>query len=159
SQFEVIPLGIDTEAVRGNTPIRVQFRNEIGATNGDIVVGFVGRLTEIKNLSHLLNVAAMYNKLSYSAKPSIKFVLVGEGHSRQSLHQEAESLGISNVLKFIGNRTDMTTVYSGVDVVALTSRNEGTPLSLIEAMGAGRPFISTTVGGVVDLLGAEHERL
>src|SRR5262249_38083718 len=127
-QFRVIPLGIDTEAVRGDAGNRAHFRSEIGAINKDVVVGYVGRLTEIKNLSHLLNVAAMYNSLSRSAKPLIKFVIVGEGHSRESLHQEAESLGISNILTFVGNRTDMATVYSGLDIVALTSRNEGTPL-------------------------------
>jgi glycosyltransferase involved in cell wall biosynthesis len=54
---------------------------------------------------------------------------------------------------FLGNRQDIGAVYSGLDIVALTSLNEGTPLSLIEAMAAGKPVISTGVGGVVDLLG------
>jgi glycosyltransferase involved in cell wall biosynthesis len=57
---------------------------------------------------------------------------------------------------FLGNRADIDAVYAGVDIVALTSLNEGTPLSLIEAMAAGRPVISTYVGGVRDLLGPEE---
>ena len=156
-QFKVIPLGIDTEALRGDNSDRVSFRDEIGAGDEDILVGFIGRLTEIKNLSHLLHVAAMYNDLSRSAKQRIKFLIVGDGHLRASLEGEATRSGAANILTFLGNRTDMARIYAGLDIVALTSRNEGTPLSLIEAMGAERAFISTLVGGVVDLLGDVRE--
>jgi glycosyltransferase involved in cell wall biosynthesis len=140
-----------------NESDRKAFREEVGATERDVLVGFVGRLTEIKDLSHLLRVAAMYNDLSRSAKPSIKFLIVGDGHLRESLQREAEGLGVLETVIFIGNRKDISTVYSGLDLVALTSKNEGTPLSLIEAMAADRAFISTEVGGVVDLLGDVRE--
>ena len=156
-QFSVIPLGIDTDSMVANESDRKAFREEVGATERDVLVGFVGRLTEIKDLSHLLRVAAMYNDLSRSAKPSIKFLIVGDGHLRESLKREAVGLGILETVMFLGNRTDISTVYSGLDIVALTSRNEGTPLSLIEAMAADRAFISTEVGGVVDLLGDVRE--
>ena len=122
-----------------------------------MIVGFVGRLTEIKDLSHFIRVAAMYNNLSSVAKPAIKFVIIGDGHLRESLQLEAERLGVNDILSFLGNRTDIQGVYFGLDVVALTSMNEGTPLSLIEAMAAERAVISTRVGGVVDLLGEETE--
>jgi len=156
-QFSVIPLGIDTDSMVANESDRKAFREEVGATERDVLVGFVGRLTEIKDLSHLLRVAAMYNDLSRSAKPSIKFLIVGDGHLRESLQREAEGLGVLETVIFIGNRKDISTVYSGLDLVALTSKNEGTPLSLIEAMAADRAFISTEVGGVVDLLGDVRE--
>ena len=156
-QFSVIPLGIDTDSMVANESDRKAFREEVGATEQDVLVGFVGRLTEIKDLSHLLRVAAMYNDLSRSAKPSIKFLIVGDGHLRESLQREAEGLGVLETVIFIGNRKDISTVYSGLDLVALTSKNEGTPLSLIEAMAADRAFISTEVGGVVDLLGDVRE--
>jgi len=156
-QFSVIPLGIDTDSMVANESDRKAFREEVGATEQDVLVGFVGRLTEIKDLSHLLRVAAMYNNLSRSAKPSIKFLIVGDGHLRESMKREAVGLGILETVMFLGNRTDISTVYSGLDIVALTSRNEGTPLSLIEAMAADRAFISTEVGGVVDLLGDVRE--
>jgi len=156
-QFSVIPLGIDTDSMVANESDRKAFREEVGATERDVLVGFVGRLTEIKDLSHLLRVAAMYNNLSRSAKPSIKFLIVGDGHLRESLQREAEGLGVLETVIFIGNRKDISTVYSGLDLVALTSKNEGTPLSLIEAMAADRAFISTEVGGVVDLLGDVRE--
>ena len=156
-QFSVIPLGIDADSMVANESDRKAFREEVGATEKDVLVGFVGRLTEIKDLSHLLRVAAMYNNLSHLAKPSIKFLIVGDGHLRESLQREAAGLGILETVMFLGNRTDISAVYSGLDIVALTSKNEGTPLSLIEAMAAERAFVSTRVGGVVDLLGDARE--
>lgn len=159
-KFRIIPLGIDIESFASDPDNRRTFRAEIGAADGDVVVGFVGRLTEIKNLSHLLQVAAMYNVVSTTEKPSIKFVIVGDGHLRETLMSEARELGVLNILSFLGNRIDAAKLYSGLDIVALTSLNEGTPLSLIEAMAAGRAVISTMAGGVVELLGEvrqEHD--
>ncbi|MGH9820588.1 MAG: glycosyltransferase, partial [Pyrinomonadaceae bacterium] len=158
-QFSVIPLGIDLTAFGGDTLDRQEFRAEIGARDSDIVVGFVGRLTEIKDVPHLLSVAAMYNNLPAAAKPSIKFVIIGDGHLRERLQEQAEQMGISRTITFLGNRHDAAKCYAGLDVVALTSANEGTPLSLIEAMASERAVISTVVGGVVDLLGIVHETM
>ncbi len=71
--------------------------------------------------------------------------------------REVAERGLDDVVVFVGNRPDIDVVYSGLDIVALTSHNEGTPLSLIEAMASRRPVISTMVGGVVDLLGNVRE--
>jgi glycosyltransferase involved in cell wall biosynthesis len=70
----------------------------------------------------------------------------------------ATTLGLKNGVTFLGNRKDPEVFYAGIDVLALTSRNEGTPLTLIEAMANARPVIATSVGGVVDLLGPEISR-
>ncbi|MEP6849646.1 MAG: glycosyltransferase [Acidobacteriota bacterium] len=157
-QFKVVPLGIDLEAFYSDAADRKSIRDEINASDDEIVVGFVGRLTEIKNIGHLLDVAAMYNnELSEYSKAPIKFVIVGDGHLRVELEAKARKLGITDNLTFLGNRNDTARVYQGLDIVALTSLNEGTPLSLIEAMASGRPVISTLVGGVVDLLGPVRE--
>lgn len=72
---------------------------------------------------------------------------------RQTLERQAESPGLREHVIFTGTRRDLEDVYPALDIVALTSRNEGTPLTLIEAMANARPLISTAVGGVVDLLG------
>ncbi|NOT48733.1 MAG: glycosyltransferase family 4 protein, partial [Acidobacteria bacterium] len=145
---------------------REVFRNEIGIGERDLIDSFVGRLTEIKNVSMYLKAAAEYEKTSGSEEPKVHFVIVGDGHLRPALEKEASDLGVKNI-HFPGNRQDVEVIYAGTDIVALTSLNEGTPLSLIEAMAGGRPVISTTVGGVVDLLGpvvetvgdvAVHER-
>ena len=151
-QFETIPLGIDIQDLEADGPERESFRKEIGALPSDIVVGFVGRLTEIKNLSMFIEAAALAGRHSGENSPSFKFVIAGDGHLRDALEAEAGGL-----IKFVGNRTDVAAVYAGVDVVALTSLNEGTPLSLIEAMAAKRTFVATAVGGVVDLAGERRD--
>jgi len=150
-QFEVIPLGIDLDSLRPVDGDRERMRAEIGATSDEIVVGFVGRLTEIKNIPMLISVASLYAKSAQ--RPKLRFVIVGDGHLRSELEKDVVSRGLSGNLLFLGNRTNIAAVYAGLDIVALTSLNEGTPLSIIEAMGAGRPFVSTSVGGVVDLVG------
>lgn len=156
-QFEIIPLGIDIDAFTESDERRQAFRDEIGAGRDEILVGFVGRLTEIKDVSLYLRVAALVQKIS-GPDLSIRFLVVGDGHLRVALESEAAELGLGDSTVFLGSRTDIASVYSGLDIVALTSFNEGTPLSLIEAMAARRPVISTLVGGVRDLLGPEVEQ-
>lgn len=156
-QFEVIPLGIDLADLAPNEEKREEFRREIAADGHTFVVGFVGRLTEIKNIPLLLESAKIV--LDSEGVPAARFVIVGDGHLRAALRSAAAELGIRASVNFVGNRDDLDRVYSGLDCVALTSLNEGTPLSLIEAMAAGKPVIATSVGGVVDLLGDAVEDL
>jgi len=132
-------------------------RGEIGADRDDVIVGFVGRLTEIKNIPVLLRAASIYLTADDPAKPKLKFAIVGDGHLRESLESEAKSLGLEKIVSFLGHRPDISALISGMDIVALASRNEGTPLSLIEAMAIGIPVVATAVGGVVDLLGETVE--
>lgn len=155
-QFSVIPLGIDLDSLAGTTESRASFRREVRVDEEVLLVGFVGRLTEIKNLSLLLQAAARYK--AGEGLPKAEFVIIGDGHLRPELEAEAKQLGITDIVRFVGNRDDPRVFYSGLDIVALTSRNEGTPLSLIEGMAAGKPVIATGVGGVKDLLGSETER-
>ena len=154
-RFSIVPLGIDVDKFNSESITRTRLRAEIGIRDGDVVIGFVGRLTEIKNISLLLRTAALLRD-----RGNVRFVIVGDGHLRRSLEQEAKSIGADQNTVFVGNRTNVAQIYSAIDIVALTSLNEGTPLSLIEAMAAGKAVISTGVGGVRDLLGpAVDERL
>ena len=155
AQFDVVPLGIDLSAYEDDGAKRTAFRRELGATQDEILIGFIGRLTEIKNIPLLLEAARDY--LNSTDVPPTRFVIAGDGHLRGSLEAKSRELGIADRVIFVGNREDPDVVYAGLDLVALTSLNEGTPLSLIEAMASGRPVISTAVGGVVDLLGEELE--
>ena len=157
SQFRIVPLGIDLTVFGRDSGQRQAFRDSIGAGDDDIVVGFVGRLTEIKNLSLLLRVAEKV-KVRSNQSPNIRFFLVGDGNLREQLESEAAALIADGTVTFLGHQHDIGDVLSGMDIIALTSRNEGTPLSLIEGMAAGLPFISTAVGGVVDLAGDQVER-
>ena len=151
-RFAVVPLGIDIEQFDSDPSVRQKLRAEFGVQESDVVVGFVGRLTEIKNISLLLHAAALIRE-----RTDVRFAIVGDGHLRPDLEQKAASLDIGSNTIFLGNRSDISDIYSALDIVALTSLNEGTPLSLIEAMAAGKPVISTGVGGVRDLLGAVRE--
>ncbi len=153
-QFKVVPLGIDLEKFADSAAKRNLLREEIGAKPDEILVGFVGRLTEIKNIPRLLETARIYQENQDAGLPKIVFLIIGDGNLRDELKAQAVALGLGETVRFLGNRNDADVFYAGLDIVALTSLNEGTPLSLIEAMAAGTPVISTAVGGVRDLLGA-----
>src|SRR6185369_12115792 len=78
-----------------------------------------------------------------------------DGHLRSQLESRAKELDLHDDVLFLGSRSDPEKFYPGLDVVALTSLNEGTPLSIIEGMANARPVVATLVGGVSDLLGAK----
>ncbi|MEK6374326.1 MAG: glycosyltransferase [Acidobacteriota bacterium] len=134
-QFVVIPLGIDFEAIRST----------VNGQRSTPTVGIIGRLTAIKNHDLFLRVAARM-------QGAARFVVYGDGAERERLERLA-----GDRVEFAGTRA-IAEIDPSVDIVALTSRNEGTPLALIEAMAAGKPVISTAVGGVADLLGEVQER-
>ena len=155
SQFAVIPLGLDTQVFANWQTRRQRFRDELRADDNEILVGIVGRLTEIKNHDLFLRSAALYKEKYGKLKAArrARFVLIGDGHLRRRLEEQARALGLTADVVFVGTRKDPEFFYPALDIVALTSRNEGTPLTLIEAMLNARPVIATAVGGVVDLLG------
>ena len=150
-RFRVIPLGLDLEIFNGSSKRRQNLRQEFSVAESTLLVGIVGRLTEIKNHTLLLDAIHEYKKLS--AGQAVRFVIIGDGTLRQHLEEKCHSLGLDADVIFAGERSDPEYFYPALDVVALTSLNEGTPLTLIEAMANARPVISTSVGGVVDLLG------
>jgi glycosyltransferase involved in cell wall biosynthesis len=150
-QFAVIPLGIDLSAYASWRERRPRLRTELNMTDDDTLIGIIGRLTEIKNHRLLLEAAAWLKK---SMGSRARFVIIGDGNLRPDLEAQAQSLGLENNVLFLGSRDDPEDFYPALDIVALTSLNEGTPLTLIEAMANARPVVATSVGGVIDLLGA-----
>jgi len=154
-QFRVVPLGIDFDELKEDQPT---LREDYSIANEDVVVGIVGRLCEVKNHAMFLEAAAqLFNFGEDKLQPL--FVVVGDGHLRAETETRARELGVTDRVIFTGFRQDATSLYADLDVVALTSLNEGTPLTLIEAMCCGRPVISTEVGGVVDVMGARQASL
>lgn len=149
-QFVVIHLGIDFDEIDSR---RGQLRREVGAGAGDVLVGVVGRLCEVKNHAMLIESAAKM-KIAGTA-----FVIVGDGHLRAELEAQAQATGLDGRVAFTGFRDDAASLYADFDIAALTSLNEGTPLTLIEAMSCGCAVASTEVGGVADLMGYRRERL
>jgi len=156
-QFAVIPLGLDTGAFSDWPNHRHVMRDELGANERDILVGIIGRLTGVKNHSLFLKTAARYKERFGMVKDGrrVRFIILGDGQLREKLEAEARELGIDTDVTFMGTRNDPENFYPALDIVALTSLNEGTPLTLIEAMANARAVIATAVGGVVDLLGEE----
>ncbi len=151
-QIRVIRLGLDLSSFQAYASRRRRFREELGVSEDTVLVGIVGRLTEIKNHELFLQSVARLKTLAADLGP-VRFVIIGDGSLRESLEQQARELGLEKDVIFAGGRKDPEYFYPALDICALTSRNEGTPLTLIEAMANARPVISTTVGGVVDLLG------
>lgn len=150
-QYSVVPLGIDVSVLTGHPEAGTELRASTGIAPTETVVGIVGRLAAIKNHDLFLRVAAR-------VRDAARFVVYGDGGEREHLVKLVAELGLGDRVVFAGTR-DATEIYSSLDVVALTSRNEGTPLAIIEAMATGKPVISTAVGGVVDLLGAVEQRI
>jgi glycosyltransferase involved in cell wall biosynthesis len=150
NQFVVIPLGIDLSAYASWSSRRAHMRSELKLNDGDVLIGIVGRVTEIKNHRLFIEAAAILKKTSVRAR----FVIIGDGNLRSDLEAQAKSLELENDVLFLGTRTDPENFYPALDIVALTSLNEGTPLTLIEAMANARPVAATSVGGVADLLGS-----
>jgi glycosyltransferase involved in cell wall biosynthesis len=155
-QFAVIPLGIDLNVYADWEARRTQLRAEISASEDDLLIGIVGRLTEVKNHGLFLEAAALLKKISTQR---LKFLVIGDGALRSQLESQARQLEIASDVVFLGTRDDPENFYPALDVVALTSLNEGTPLSVIEGMANSRAVVATGVGGVVDLLGHEVEPL
>jgi glycosyltransferase involved in cell wall biosynthesis len=87
-----------------------------------------------------------------------KFIVVGDGELKTILMKEAEKLNVKDAISFRGWQKDMPAIYSELDTVVLTSKNEGTPVAIIEAMAASRPVVATAVGGVPDLIGSVMEK-
>ena len=83
---------------------------------------------------------------------NVKFLIVGDGELATELKELANDLQIQDKVIFLGWRDDMPVIYADLDLVALTSLNEGTPVSLIEAMASAKAVVTTAVGGVPDIV-------
>jgi glycosyltransferase involved in cell wall biosynthesis len=149
-KIAVIRLGLDLEG--RTTPARGarrRVRAELGIGAGVVNVAWFGRMTEIKRVDELLDAFA---RLRRAGGPPAVLTLVGDGPLRAGLEARAQALGIAGDCRFLGYVADVASLYAAADLVALSSANEGTPVSLIEALAAGRPVVSTAVGGVGDVV-------
>jgi glycosyltransferase involved in cell wall biosynthesis len=156
-QFRIIPLGLDLdedlEEVQGGAS---GLREELGIADDQTAIGIVGRLCEVKNHGMFLDTAV---RILRDPSARARFVIVGDGHLRKELEQQSMRLGISDAVRFTGFRKDAASLYAAMDIVALTSLNEGTPLTLAEAMRRQRPVAATEVGGVEDLMGERRSSI
>ena len=154
-KIHVVPLGLELGNLTGTLP-RGALRRPAGVPEGAPLVGIVGRLAPIKDVPTFLAAAVRVRQ----AIPAARFAIVGDGEERAALEAESRRLGLADAVHFHGWHRDMTAVYGDLDVVVNCSRNEGTPVALIEALAAARPVVATAVGGTPDLMaGGRHGTL
>jgi len=149
AQYSIVRLGFHLDAfTRIDDANRADARRSAHLDASAPVVTTVGRLTAIKHQTLFLEVA----KIVAATHPSATFLIVGDGELRPGLERAARDMGLEEHVRFLGWRRDLPAIYAATDVFLLTSRNEGTPVALIEAMASGCAVVSTDVGGVRDVI-------
>ena len=160
SKVLVIPLGFDLQKFQDNIPEkRKSFRTHYHISDNEIVISIIGRLVPIKN--HNLFLEALKFVLENTNK-KVRAMIVGDGEDRKSIEAKATELGIpfsegndsenKTTITFTSWIKEIDWVCAGSDIIALTSFNEGTPVSLIEAQAANKPIVSTNVGGIENVV-------
>lgn len=156
-----VPLGFNLDKYSiDQDKKKVIFQNKYGFDSNEIIIGIIGRLVPVKNHDMFLEMAAI---VKAKTKKNIRFAIIGDGEARPAIEKKAEELGLSYSY-YITNpkqktdvlvtswETEIDQALAGLDIVVLTSHNEGTPVSLIEAQSAYIPVVSTNVGGVEDIV-------
>ena len=159
-KVEVIPLGFDLSKFGHDTDNkRKAFRERFRIEEDEIAIGIVGRLVPVKN--HELFLRGLANVLNATDK-KVRAFIIGDGEERQNIETKATELNIeycsgcppeeSKPLTFTSWIRDIDEVNAGMDIITLTSLNEGTPVSLIEAQASSKFIVSTKVGGIEDVV-------
>ncbi|MCA0456619.1 MAG: glycosyltransferase family 4 protein [Chloroflexi bacterium] len=152
-RITVLPLGLDLKYLTEMPRKTGDFRKAYNIPFDAPLVGIVGRITPIKNHPLFLQAALKIRE----QLPNARFAIVGDGETRAETEALVDQLGLREAVIFTGWQKDMGKVYSDLDVLVISSVNEGTPVTVIEALAAGCPVVATAVGGLPDLL--DHGKL
>ncbi|TMK57569.1 MAG: glycosyltransferase family 4 protein [Actinobacteria bacterium] len=148
-KFAVVRLGIELdERVGGGADGREETRRYLGIPPDRFTVGWVGRMTAVKRIEDVLDGFKRLQERGIEAT----LCLVGDGPDRAGLERRTHELGIMRDTLFLGYQEDVGSLYAAFDALVLPSGNEGTPVSVIEALAAGTPVVATRVGGVPDVV-------
>jgi glycosyltransferase involved in cell wall biosynthesis len=148
-RFTVIRLGIELEErVRADENGRAETRRYLGVPAERFVVGWVGRMTAVKRTEDVLEA---FKRLRENGVDAC-LCMVGDGPERERLERRAAELGVIRDTLFLGYQEDVAQYYAAFDALVLPSANEGTPVSVIEALAAQTPVVATRVGGVPDVV-------
>jgi glycosyltransferase involved in cell wall biosynthesis len=139
----VVPNGVDIERFHQRCP-NPALRQEFGLDANTQAVGIVAALRPEKNHEMFLYVAALIRQ----RLPNVRFLIVGDGLRRAELETLAKGLGVADIVRFLGTRSDIPEVLSVLDVVLLTSHSEANPICVLEAMACEKPVVATRVGSV-----------
>ena len=150
-RIEYIPgVGIDTKKFRAGTSGRLEKRQELGFGAEDFLILTVAEMTKNKNHSTVLKALALLkDKVEFS---SLRYLICGRGENEQNLRQEAEELGISDHVVFLGYRHDVPDLLRCSDLFAFMSFREGLPVALMEAMSSGMSIVCSRIRGNTDLI-------
>lgn len=147
AQWHVVPVGVDMDPLLSSRPNQRVARASLGLPDDGPIVGCVGRLVPTKDHRMFFEAARMVAE----RRPDTTFVLAGDGELREQLRATAHRL-LGDQVVFLGWVQDLPTLYAACDVIAMTSKLEGTPLALIEASAAGKPVVATRVGGIREVV-------
>ena len=148
-KFTVIRLGIELdERIGASAERRAEMRRLLGISPDRFTVGWIGRMTAVKRTDDVLLAFERLRELGVDAC----LCMVGDGPDRDHVEHRASELGIVRHCLFLGYQEDVAPFYGAFDAVVLTSGNEGTPVSAIEALAGSRPVVATRVGGVPDVI-------
>jgi glycosyltransferase involved in cell wall biosynthesis len=148
-KFSVVRVGIELEdRVAGEADGRVETRRLMGIPPQRFTVGWIGRMTAVKRTDDVLRAFRALRERGVEAT----LCMVGDGPDRGEVERRAHELGIMRDTLFLGYQEDVAPFYAAFDAMVLASGNEGTPVSAIEALAAGRPVVATRVGGVPDVV-------
>jgi glycosyltransferase involved in cell wall biosynthesis len=147
-KFTVVRLGIELEERLGGRNGRDETRRVLGISPDRFTVGWIGRMTGVKRTGDVLLAFKALRERGIDAC----LCMVGDGPEREHVEQRAHELGIIRDTLFLGYQEDVAPFYAAFDAMILPSGNEGTPVSAIESLAAGRPVVATRVGGVPDVV-------
>ncbi|MFH0997439.1 MAG: glycosyltransferase [Pseudomonadota bacterium] len=150
-KIRIIELGFDLNPFLSSAVLKGRFRQMLGVGVETILVGIIGRLVPIKN--HEMFFKSIRFFLNENPEIDMKIVVVGDGECRQQLEAYCREQNLTRHVVFWGWIQNVSLVYADLNILALTSLNEGTPVSIIEAMASSVPVIATQVGGIQDLMG------
>src|ERR1035437_5480118 len=162
-KIKIIPLGFDLNRFTENQDDkRKTFRKQYLIEEDEICIVIIGRLVPVKNHALFLNAIAHLQKKS---SKKIRAFIVGDGNLRNDLYQQAQNLNLDycywpeeqkkTVITFTSWINDVSFPLAGSDIVCLTSFNEGTPVSLIEAQAASKAIVTTKTGGIENSVSRE----
>jgi len=151
--IEVIHNGYNCEDVAYGDVVKL--KESIGIGERDRVIGIVGRLVPVKNHHGFLDSA----KIILSTRDDVYFCVIGEGPLMKELEQYSRALGIDENVKFLGFNRNIKALLELLDIFAMASFHEGVPMSMLEAMCAGVPIVSTRVGGIPEIIQDDYNGL
>jgi glycosyltransferase involved in cell wall biosynthesis len=147
-RVEIIYNGIDTAEYAGSDETRERLRAQLGLGSGDVAVGAIGSLYAVKGHVHLVR-AAPYVLARHA---NVKFFIAGRGDLADSLQREIGNLDLGSRFELLGFRADVKELLQALDIYVMPSHAEGLPLSLLEAMAAGKPVVASRVGGIPEVV-------